>query len=189
MTRLNLCLMWTQEVGNCLSFLHSARLTVKTDQIGQVVQANRPQNEPCHEKTGFLQMRKQRRRSASSAFVFAIRIVQFLYYVNPKFQASSHLLWLYSLVCVGPGRKPRRPVFSQAQNRTFCSSDRGFELTFKTADDASLSLSKYGEFLYDNLVLFSPSVEGKSKKISHVYDFPDRPQELGPSDFFNGHKK
>ena len=25
---------------------------------------------------------------------------------NPTFQASSHLLWLYSLVCVGPGRKP-----------------------------------------------------------------------------------
>ena len=48
-----------------------------------------------------------------SAFVFAIRIVQSLYYLNPKFQASSHLLWLYSPVCVGPGRKPRRPVFSQ----------------------------------------------------------------------------
>ena len=31
----------------------------------------------------------------------------------PKFQALSHLLWLYSLVCVGPCRKPRRPVFSQ----------------------------------------------------------------------------
>ena len=31
----------------------------------------------------------------------------------PKFQASSHLLWLYSPVCVGPGQKPRRPVFSQ----------------------------------------------------------------------------
>ena len=29
-----------------------------------------------------------------------------LYYLNPKFQASSHLLWLYSPVCVGPGRKP-----------------------------------------------------------------------------------
>ena len=41
-----------------------------------------------------------------SAFVFAIRIVQFLYYLNPKFQANSHLVWLYSLVCVGPGRKP-----------------------------------------------------------------------------------
>ena len=48
-----------------------------------------------------------------SAFVFATQIVQFLYYLNPKFQASSHLLWLYSPVCVGPGRKPRRPVFSQ----------------------------------------------------------------------------
>jgi oligosaccharyltransferase complex subunit beta len=38
--------------------------------------------------------------------------------------------------------------------------DRGFDLTFKTADDSSLSLVKYGEFLYDNLVIFSPSVEG-----------------------------
>ena len=48
-----------------------------------------------------------------SVFVFATQIVQFLYYLNPKFQAPSHLLWLYSLVCVGPGRKPRRPVFSE----------------------------------------------------------------------------
>ena len=48
-----------------------------------------------------------------SAFVFATRIVQSLYLLNPKFQASSHLLWLYSPVCVGPGRKPRGPVFSQ----------------------------------------------------------------------------
>ena len=30
-----------------------------------------------------------------SAFVFATRIVQFLFYLNPKFQVSSHLLWLY----------------------------------------------------------------------------------------------
>ena len=48
-----------------------------------------------------------------SAFVFAIRKVQSLYYLNPKIQASSHLLWLYSPVCVGPGWKPQRPVFSQ----------------------------------------------------------------------------
>ena len=39
--------------------------------------------------------------------------MQFLFYLNPKFQASSHLLWLHSPVCVGPGLKPRRPVFSQ----------------------------------------------------------------------------
>ena len=48
-----------------------------------------------------------------SAFVFATQIVQPLYFLNPRFQASSHLLWLYSPVCVGPGRKPRRPVFSK----------------------------------------------------------------------------
>ena len=47
-----------------------------------------------------------------SAFVFATRIVQFLYFLNLKFQVS-HLLWLYSRICVGPGRKSRRLVFSQ----------------------------------------------------------------------------
>ena len=40
-------------------------------------------------------------------------IVRSLLYVNPKFQVPSHLLWLYSLVCVGPGQKLRKPVFSQ----------------------------------------------------------------------------
>ena len=38
----------------------------------------------------------------------------------PKFQASSHLMWLYSPVCVGPGRKPRRPVFSQRGSNDVC---------------------------------------------------------------------
>ena len=51
--------------------------------------------------------------AADQRLVFATRIVQSLFYLNPKFQASCHLLWLYSPVCVGPGRKPRRPVFSQ----------------------------------------------------------------------------
>ena len=32
---------------------------------------------------------------------------------NPKSQVSNNLLWLYSPVCEGPSRKPRRPVFSQ----------------------------------------------------------------------------
>ena len=48
-----------------------------------------------------------------SAFVFATLIAQSLFFLNMKFQTSSHLVWLYSLVCVGPGRKPRGPVFSQ----------------------------------------------------------------------------
>ena len=43
----------------------------------------------------------------SSTFVFATLIVQFLYFLNPKFQASNNL-WVYSLVCVGTGQKLRR---------------------------------------------------------------------------------
>ena len=39
-------------------------------------------------------------------FLLHIVIVQSLFFLNPKFQAFSHLLWLYSLVCVGPGQKP-----------------------------------------------------------------------------------
>ena len=52
--------------------------------------------------------KKQRRRSAKliSAFVFATRIVQFLFYLNPKFQASSSFLCLNRPVCVIPVRKP-----------------------------------------------------------------------------------
>ena len=76
--------------------------------------------EPRYEKTRFLHMQKTKMQISCaataqliSAFVFTIRIVQSLYYLNPKFQASSHLMWLYSLVCVGPGPKLRRLVFSQ----------------------------------------------------------------------------
>ena len=39
-----------------------------------------------------------------SAFVFTTYIVQSLYFLNTKFQASSHLL---CLVCVTPGGKPK----------------------------------------------------------------------------------
>ena len=41
-----------------------------------------------------------------SAFVFATRIVQFLFYLNPKFEAYSLLLLPYRSVCVGPVQKP-----------------------------------------------------------------------------------
>ena len=72
--------------------------------------------EPHREKTSFCICKNkdadQLRGTAKliSAFVFATQIVQSLYYLNLKFQASSHLLLCYSPVCVGPGRKPRRPV-------------------------------------------------------------------------------
>ena len=54
---------------------------------------------------------------SNSDFVFATRIVQFLFFLNPKFQASYHFLRLHRPVYVGPGRKPRRPVFSRHGSR------------------------------------------------------------------------
>ena len=34
---------------------------------------------------------------------------------------------------------------------------RGFDLDFRLADDPKLSLHRYGQYLYDGLVLFAPS--------------------------------
>ena len=45
-------------------------------------------------------------READQRLCFATRIVQFLVYLNPKFQASSSSLCLNRPVCVRPVRKP-----------------------------------------------------------------------------------
>jgi len=57
----------------------------------------------------------------------------------------------------------------------FLFTAKGFELTFRTAEENSLALVKYGEFLYDNLILFSPSVEefGGSLNVRAITDFID----------------
>ena len=60
-------------------------------------------NEPQRENPGFLTMRNMSKTQISfavtvkliSAFVFATQIVQSLFYLYPKFQASSLLLLLY----------------------------------------------------------------------------------------------
>lgn len=53
--------------------------------------------------------------------------------------------------------------------------EQGHELTFKTADDPTLALVKYGEHLYENLILFSPSVEefGGSLDVASIVSFID----------------
>ncbi|XP_037566689.1 dolichyl-diphosphooligosaccharide--protein glycosyltransferase 48 kDa subunit [Dermacentor silvarum] len=53
--------------------------------------------------------------------------------------------------------------------------DRGFKLTFKSADDPSLSLKKHGEYLYKHLILFSPSVEefGGTINVQALTEFVD----------------
>lgn len=35
----------------------------------------------------------------------------------------------------------------------------GFDITYKVADDSSLQLKKFGQFLYDHIVVFAPTVE------------------------------
>ncbi|KAM6976684.1 dolichyl-diphosphooligosaccharide--protein glycosyltransferase 48 kDa subunit [Aplochiton taeniatus] len=54
-------------------------------------------------------------------------------------------------------------------------ADRGYDLSFKTADDPSLSLIKYGQFLYDHLIIFSPSVEdfGGNINVETITSFID----------------
>ena len=65
----------------------------------------------CHAKTK-AQMSFAVTAKLIRFFVFAILIVPSLFFINPIFHASSYLLWLHSLVYVGPSRKTRRPVFS-----------------------------------------------------------------------------
>jgi hypothetical protein len=54
-------------------------------------------------------------------------------------------------------------------NMTIILIDRGFQLTYRSADDPTLTLVKYGAHLYKNLILFSPSVEGIIRLISIIY--------------------
>ncbi|KAL0268989.1 UNVERIFIED_CONTAM: hypothetical protein PYX00_010744 [Menopon gallinae] len=53
--------------------------------------------------------------------------------------------------------------------------ERGFTLTYKAADDPTLVLSKYGEFLYEHLIIFAPSVEefGGSLSVESITEFID----------------
>lgn len=53
--------------------------------------------------------------------------------------------------------------------------DRGHILTFKSAEDSTLSLFKYGELLFQNLIIFAPKVEEFGGKINKktILDFVD----------------
>ncbi|XP_018567511.1 dolichyl-diphosphooligosaccharide--protein glycosyltransferase 48 kDa subunit [Anoplophora glabripennis] len=53
--------------------------------------------------------------------------------------------------------------------------ERGYTLTFKIADDSSLVLSRYGEYLYKNLIVFAPTVEefGGTLNVETITQFID----------------
>lgn len=53
--------------------------------------------------------------------------------------------------------------------------ERGFKLSFKLADDSGILLSKYGEYIYKNLIIFAPGVEefGGNLSIEKLTEFVD----------------
>ena len=94
--------------------------SISNDNQADIIEAfsSTSRYEPRREKTGFFAYAKTKTQISFavtakliSVFVFATRIVQSLYFLNPKFQVPSHLQWLSSPVCVGPGRNPRRRGF------------------------------------------------------------------------------
>ena len=105
--------------------------------------------EPRCGKTGFAYA-KQRRKSAARSCAADQRLC-FLYTDStmpllPKSEiSSSHRLWLYRLVCIGPGRKPRRPVFPQ----------RGSYVTNGVSHLYYLGFKGHQEYLFSFLFHFS----------------------------------
>ncbi|KAK8558719.1 hypothetical protein V6N13_098359 [Hibiscus sabdariffa] len=57
---------------------------------------------------------------------------------------------------------------------------RGFDLDFKLADDPKIALQRYGQYLYDALILFCPSVErfGGSIDVAAIINFVDSGHDL-----------
>ncbi|GAB4837935.1 Dolichyl-diphosphooligosaccharide--protein glycosyltransferase 48 kDa subunit [Ancistrocladus abbreviatus] len=57
---------------------------------------------------------------------------------------------------------------------------RGYELDFKLADDPKIALQRYGRYLYDGLILFSPTVDRFGGKINQadVLEFVDSGHDL-----------
>ncbi|URD76153.1 dolichyl-diphosphooligosaccharide--protein glycosyltransferase 48 [Musa troglodytarum] len=81
--------------------------------------------------------------------------------------------WLLVLVDDLADRSSRSRFFSSLQSRAS-------ELDFKLADDSSLALLRYGQYLYDSLILFSQSVQrfGGSLDLVAVLDFVDAGHDL-----------
>ena len=107
--------------------------------------------EPRHEK--FLHMRKQRRRSAyrEADLRLCFRCIDITIPLLPytKFKASSHLHWLLSPVCVGPGWKPRRPVFSQRGSLERCLEVTDYE-QFDAENVLPKSMDDFLHFFFEN---------------------------------------
>ena len=100
-----------------------------------------------------------------SAFVFATRKVQSLYFLNQKFQISSHLLWLYASRFLRDQVRNPEDQFShneaqilQCQSDLFVNSIYGHAINFSFCCIETSSVAKY-DFL---LILILLSNNGNS---------------------------
>ena len=101
-----------------------------------------------------------------SMFVFATYIVQSLYFINPKFQASSNLLWLYSLVCADNLGNPKNRLLSHDTASDDFSNFRGFE-NFEILHYPLTCISSARKSRYASVSGYLPWV----LSISHLYKF------------------
>ncbi|XP_066596802.1 dolichyl-diphosphooligosaccharide--protein glycosyltransferase 48 kDa subunit [Prorops nasuta] len=92
-------------------------------------------------------------------------ILFFLYLAFSATNAGSSILVLLDNLAI----KETHSIFFKTLQ------DRGYVLTFKLADDANLLLSKYGEFVYQHLIIFAPTVEelGGALSVEAITDFID----------------
>ena len=93
-----------------------------------------------------------------------------LFQLSLIFFSSISLLPILTLAFSAENPTDRRilvlldDVSLKSSHSIFFSSlqSRGFDLDFKLADDPKLTLQRYGQYLYDGLILFAPTTERKS---------------------------
>lgn len=83
-----------------------------------------------------------------------------------------HIILIYPILCVSfsPDNPTDRRILVLVDDFALKSShslyfkslqSRGFELDFKLADEPKISLQRYGQYFYDGLILFCPTIERK----------------------------
>ena len=89
----NICTGFDKKHMNCGYFVCES---VKCSYRGNTVESKTKAHISCADTTQLI-----------SAFVLASQTVQSIYFPNPKFHASSHLLWLYSPVWLDQVENPK----------------------------------------------------------------------------------
>ena len=96
---------------------------------------------------------------ADQCLFFATRIVQFLYFLNPKFPASNKLLRLYSPVCVGPAKNC---LFSHAKVHMLLQ-----DFLERTSNVVVVAMDNHAGIAYDTKVC----IPELNHKYNRVIDF------------------